>query len=256
MAQLTELSSVAVNATAQTRPRGGKIHERRHQMLWTSLLESLSRLPAPLLTAYVRTTPDEASLQGAAPRYLHFLKEAGRSAAESLASEEREAFSKQLERVTGFLSRPKSHGSLVILAGSAVWEVVPLQVAVKDELWWGKPSLGQLVWLGGEHKQCGIIVVDHKGARFFHYSLGEIVEGAEKKFAIDISGWRQKDLGHVASEGMAITHGTQRDVFDKRVDSQYVRLCRETARHAATFFPPKELAAIFVVGPDKLTALI
>src|SRR5260370_25279441 len=225
-------------------------------MLSTILLESLSRLPSHLLTAYVRTTPDEASLQGSAPRYLHFLKEAGRSVAESLASEEREAFSKQVERVTEFLSRPKSHGSLVIFAGSSVWEVVPLQVAVKDELWWGKPSLGQLVWLAGEHKQCGIIVVDHKGARFFHYSLGEIVEGAEKKFAIDISGWRQKDLGHVASEGMAITHGTQRDVFDKRVDSQYVRLCRETARHAATFFPPKELAAIFVVGPDKLTALI
>src|SRR5260370_6231637 len=144
MAQLTELSSVAVNATAQTRPRGGKIHERRYQMLSTSLLESLSRLPSPLLTAYVRTTPDEASLQGAAPRYLHFLKEAGRSAAESLASEERDAFSKQLERVTEFLSRPKSHGSFVIFLGSSVWEVVPLQVADNNGILWGEASLARM----------------------------------------------------------------------------------------------------------------
>src|SRR5260370_7808635 len=120
------------------------MHERRNQSLSTSLFESLSRLPSPLLTAYVRTTPDEASLQGSAPRYLHFLKEAGRSLAESLASEEREAFSKQLERVTEFLSRPKSHGSLVIFSGSSVWEVVPLQVAIKHQLFGGKPTLQQL----------------------------------------------------------------------------------------------------------------
>jgi hypothetical protein len=164
-------------------------------MVTTSLLESLSRLPAPLLTAYVRTTPDEASLQGTAPRYLHSLKEEGRSIAEGLSPEEREAFSKELERGMEFLSRPKSHGSLVIFAGRSVWEVVPLQVEVSNELSWGKPSLGQLFCLAGEHKPYGIVAVDHKGARFFRYSLGEIVEGEEKKFVVDTSGWRQKDLG-------------------------------------------------------------
>ena len=225
-------------------------------MLSTILLETLSRLPTPLLTAYVRTTPDEASLQGAAPRYLHFLKEKGRSVAEGLASEEREPFSKQLERVMEFLSKPKSHGSIVIFAGPSVWQVVPLQTKVEDEFCWGKPRLAQLFWLSGEHKQYGIIVVDHKCARFFHYSLGEIVEGEQKTFVVDISRWRKKDLGHVTSEGMSISHGTQRDVFDKRVDNQYVRLCREAAQHAATIFSAKELAAIFLVGPDKLIALI
>ena len=225
-------------------------------MITTSLLESLSQLPSPLLTAYVRTTPNEATLQGAAPRYLRSLKEEGRSIAESLASEEREPFSKQLERVVEFLSqKPKSHGSLVIFAGPAVWEVV-LLAEVTNELSWGKPSLGQLFWIAGEHKRYGIVTVGHKGARFFHYSLGEIVAGEEKKFVIDISGWRQKDLGKVTGEGVAKTHGTQRDVFDKRVYNQYVRLCRETAQQVATFFSGKELAAVFLVGPDKLITAI
>jgi Bacterial archaeo-eukaryotic release factor family 10 len=232
------------------------VFRRGDTMITRTLLESLSRLPSPLLTAYVRTTPDEATLQGAAPRYLHSLKEEGRSIAESLASEEREPCAKQLERVMEFLSqKPKSHGSLVIFAGPTVWEVV-LQSEVRNELSWGKPSLAQLFWLAGEHKQYGIVAVNHKGARFFHYSLGEIVEGEVKKFAIDISGWRQKDLGKVSGEGVAKTHGTQRDVFDKRVDNQYVRLCRETAQQAATFFLGKELAAVFLVGPDKLIAAI
>jgi Bacterial archaeo-eukaryotic release factor family 10 len=225
-------------------------------MLSTSLLESLSRLPSPLLTAYVRTTPDEASLHGGVPKYLHFLKEAGKSAAQGLPSDEQELFSKELERVAEFLSQPKSHGSVVIFAGPSIWQVVPLQVKVKEELAWGKPSLAQLFCLSGEHKQYGIVEVDHKGARFFRYFLGEAVEGPEKNFNIQTSGWKKKDLGHVASENMSITHGTQRDVFDKRMENQYVRLCHEAAQQAGTFFANDHLAAIFLVGPNKLTAAI
>ena len=225
-------------------------------MLSTSRLESLSQLPSPLLTAYVRTTPEEASLQGSEPRYLHFLKEEAKSLVKKLRSKEQELFSKELERVMEFLSQPKSHGSLVIFAGPSVWQVVALQVEVKDELSWGNRALGQLFWLAGEHKQYGIVAVDHKSARFFRYFLHEIVEGPEKTFSFEISGWRQKDLGKVTSEGMSITHGTQRDVFDKRMKNQYVRLCREAAQQAATFFAANHPAAIFLIGPDKLTATI
>jgi hypothetical protein len=234
----------------------GSVQTRRPKMLSTHFLESLSQLPSPLLTAYVRTTPEEASLQGREPKYLHFLKEEGKSVAQSLPSDEQELFSKELERVMEFLSQPKSHGSVVIFAGLSVWQVVPLQVEVKTELSWGRPSLAQLVWLAGEHKRYGIVAVDHKGARLFRYFLGEMVEGSEKTFTIEISGWRKKDLGKVTSEGIAITHGTQRDVFDKRLEYQYVRLCREAAQQAATFFANNHLAAIFLVGPDKLTAAI
>jgi hypothetical protein len=225
-------------------------------MLSASVLESLYRLPSPLLTAYVRTSPDEASLQGAAPRYLHFLKEEGRSVAGNLAPSEREAFSKQLERVMEFLSQPKSHGSLVIFSGPSVWEVVPLQVEVTNELFWRKPYLTQLTWLVGEHKQYGIVAVDHKGARFFHYSLGEIVECKAKEFTINISGWKKKDLGKVTGEGVTKTYGTQRDAFDKRMDNQYARLCRETAQQAAALFSTKSFAAVILAGPDKLIATL
>lgn len=221
-------------------------------MLSTTQVAWLYGLPSPLLTAYVGTGSDDASLQGGIPKYVHFLKERGRSLAERLASDEREHFSKQLDRVMEFLLQPKSHGSLLIFAGSSVWQVLPLQVEVEHELSWGKPNLAQLVWLLGEHKPCGIVAIDHKGARFFHYSLGEIVENQEMKLAVDTSEWKQKDLGKVSAEGMAITHGTQRDVFDKRLENQYMRFCREIAHQAAVSFSNNELAAIFLVGPYKL----
>jgi peptide subunit release factor 1 (eRF1) len=221
-------------------------------MLSTTQLASLYGLPSPLLTAYVRTSPDDASLQGGTPKYVHFLKEEGRSLSEGLASEERDQFCKQLERVREFFSQPKSHGSLVIFAGPSVWQVLPLQAEIEHEMSWGTPNLAQLVWLFGEHKRYGIVAIDHKRARFFHYSLGEIVENQEKKLAVDTSEWKQKDLGKVSAEGMSITHGTQRDVFDKRVENQYVRFCREIARQATALFADNDLAAIFLLGPDKL----
>ena len=208
-------------------------------MFTMSQLESLSKLSPPLLTAYVRTVSVEASLHGATPEYLPWLKDESRPIAESLSPTEQELFRKQLDRVEEFLRQRQPHErSLVIVAGPAVWEIVSLQREVQNELHWGKPTVTQLLWLANEHKPYGIVVVDHAGARFFHYWLGEMVEYEEKKFAIDVSQWKQGELGHV--KGL------------RHMDSQYAHLCRETAQQAANFCTKKALAAVFLVGPDRL----
>src|ERR1035437_2559838 len=212
------------------------VHERGHGMITTRKLEPLSQLPPPFLTAYGRTSPVEASLHSPTPRYLPWLIDESRPIAESLSPTERELFLKQLDRVEEFLRQRAPHEkSLVIFAGPSVWETVSLQPEVQSELHWGKPALTQLVWLASEHKPCGIVVVDHGGARFFHYWFGEMVEYEEKKFAIDVSQWKQEELGHVTGQGVKKTRGSQRNVFERRMDSQYAHLCRETAQQAETF---------------------
>ncbi|HVB55348.1 MAG TPA: hypothetical protein VNE63_02815 [Candidatus Acidoferrales bacterium] len=208
-------------------------------MFTINQLESLSQLPPPLLTAYVRTASVEPSLHGATPEYLAWLKDESRPVAENLSPTEQELFRKQLDRVEEFLRQRQPHErSLVIVAGPAVWEIVSLQREVQNELHWGKPSVTQLLWLASEYKPYGIVAVDHAGARFFHYWLGEMVEYEEKKFAVDVSQWKQGELGHV--EGL------------RHMDSQYAHLCRETAQQAANFCTKKALAAVFLVGPDRL----
>jgi Bacterial archaeo-eukaryotic release factor family 10 len=222
-------------------------------MLTMSQLESLSQLPSPLLTAYVRTVSVEASLHGATPEYLAWLKDESRPVAESLSPTEQELFRKQLDRVEEFLRQRQPHErSLVIFAGPAVWEIASLQREVQNELHWGKPALTQLLWLASEHKPYGIVAVDHAGARFFHYWLGEMVEYKETKFAVDISQWKKEELGHVTGQGVRKTRGSQREVFRNRMEGQYARLCRETAQQAAVFCTKKVLTAVFLVGLDRL----
>jgi hypothetical protein len=212
---------------------------RETNMLTMSQLESLSKLPPPLLTAYVRTVSVEASLHGATPEYLAWLKDESRPVVESLSPTEQELFRKQLDRVEEFLRQRQPHErSLVIFSGPAVWEIASLQREVENELHWGKPALTQLLWLASEHKPYGIVAVDHAGARFFHYWLGEMVEYEEKKFAVDVSQWKQGELGHV--EGL------------RHMDSRYAHLCSETAQQAANFCTKRALAAVFLVGPDRL----
>jgi hypothetical protein len=222
-------------------------------MLTMSQLDPLSQLPSPLLTACVRTNPIEASLQSSTPGYMPWLKDESRPIAQHLPPVEQEMFLKQLDRVEEFLrQRARHEKSIVIFAGPSVWETVSLQLEVQNELHWGRPALTQLLWLASERKPYGIVVVDHAGARFFHYWCGEMVEHEEKKFAIDISQWKKEELGHVTGQGVRKTRGSQREVFRRRMEGQYARLCRETAQQAANFCTKKDLAAIFLVGLDRL----
>jgi hypothetical protein len=69
---------------------------------------------------------------------------------------------------------------------------------------------------------------------------------------VDISQWKKKDLGHVTQPGIRKTRGSQRDVFDHRMDAQYEHVCRETAEQANHLREKERFAAIFLVGSSRL----
>lgn len=222
-------------------------------MLNASRLRTLSQLPPPLLTAYLDTKSAEASRHEPVPQYLTRLKNEAKSLALGVPAAEEGIFHEQLKRIEEFLrGRTSQERGLVIFAGAAAWELVSLQVEVKNELRWGKPALSQLLWLINEHKPYCIVAVDRAGARFFRYGLGDMAELAEKKFEIDISQWKKKELGHVTGQGVKKTRGSQRDTFDHRMDAQYEHLCRETALLAKSLCEREGLSAIFFVGSDRL----
>jgi len=217
-------------------------------------LEALSAIASPVVTAYIYGNPSDASQHALAPAYVAWLKTEGRAIADRLPAGEQRAFLEQLNRVEGFLRERVPHErSLAIFAGRSAWETIPLQLEVKNELHWGKPALGQLLWIAGEHKMYGVLLVDHAGAKFMQYWAGELSQQKEKRFEIDVAEWKKKDLGHVtAMKQSQRSHGTQRDVFEKRMDNRYAHLCIETAHEAAAFCAEKGLTALFLCGPDRL----
>jgi Bacterial archaeo-eukaryotic release factor family 10 len=226
-------------------------------MLNLNLVQSFSRLPQPVLTAYLNANPAGRARRNLVPPYSIWLKTRAKRLAEDLDVLQRELFQEQANRVEKFLSQhvPRKRG-LLIFAGPKTWELVAVPCEVKNELQWGKPALAQLFWTLAGRKPYGAVVIDRSGVRFFHYWLGEMAELERKKFQIDIFQWRKKELGHFSRLGIKKTRGSQRDVFDHRMEAQYRRICRETARTAKDLVAKQRLAAIFLVGPDRLIQLV
>jgi hypothetical protein len=222
-------------------------------MLNAKRLQSLSQLPAPLLTAYLRTSSGQASLHGPVPGYLTWLKKEAKSLAPNAVSAEHKLFQEQVGRIEAFLRERKAHErGLVLFAGPGAWELISLHVEVENELHWGRPAMTQLLWLLSEHQPYGIVVVDRAGARFFRYWLREMTELEEKKIQIDISQWKKSELGHFMQAGIKKTRGSQRDVFEHRMDARYARSCGEIAEQAKEWCKKEGFAAIFLVGSDRL----
>lgn len=222
-------------------------------MLNAKRLHSLSKLPAPVLTVYLNIASVEASQHTPVRRYLIWLRAEAKSLVERVPASERELFWEQLHRVEEFLRDrvPQGRG-LVVFAGLATWETVSLQTEIGNELHWGKPAVSRLQWLAAEHGPYCIVAVDRGGARFFSYSLGEMVPLRETVFVVDISQWKKKDLGHVSRPGIRKTRGSQRDVFEHRMDAQYEHVCRETAEQANHLRKKEHFATIFLVGSVRL----
>jgi len=222
-------------------------------MLDQKQVQSLPQLAPPVLTAYLDTNPANARNQGQPAGYIIYLKSRGRVIAERSLGDEQKLCREQLKRVEEHLRRepPRSRGVLVI-AGPHAWTLLPLQVDVEDELHWGRPSLTQLLWLLDENRPCGGVIVDRSGARFYRLWMGEAEEQKAAEFRVDTSKWRRKDLVPPAHPGIQKMRGSQRDVFEQRIEAQYARFYRETADRIRQWAERERLDPIVIAGPNEV----
>jgi hypothetical protein len=219
-----------------------------------TVLSTFSELPSPVLTAYLNVQSPEPSTHRPGAEYSIWLEEEAKRLIETVPPTEQEVFRQQVARTEEFLrERISREKALVILAGSTVWESMPFQLPIENELHWGRPALTQLQWLFSENKSYCVVVLDRKGARFFRYGLGEMQELFQQIFEIDISQWKKKELGHVTGQGVHKTRGSQRDTYQHRMDAQYKRLCRKTATYVQKLCQSDKLRTAFLVGSDRLT---
>jgi rubrerythrin len=222
-------------------------------MLNTTFLTSSAELAAPVLTAYLDTASVESHGLQNKRGYLPWLRKQAKSLVENVRPNERGLFEQQLERLESFLRDHTPQGKgLVVFVGPETWELAPLQQRVENELHWGRPALTQLEWSLREAKPVCVAVADRTGARFFRYALGELALLAEKKFEIDISQWKKKELGHVTGQDVRKTRGSQRDTHRHRMEAQIQRLLRETSKLAQDLCEKQKLIALFLVCSERL----
>ncbi|MBI3662805.1 MAG: hypothetical protein HY234_07125 [Acidobacteria bacterium] len=221
-------------------------------MLDRVLILRLPQLPTPILTAYLDTNPADPRNQRRPPGYFIWLKSRAKIIGGRAPAAEQKLFREQLARVEAHLrSRPPRERGLAVFAGPQDWHLLPLHVAVEDELHWGRPSLTQLLWLLDEHQPCGAVLVDRSGARFFRFWLGEIEEQQDAALVLDTSAWKGKEIAAPAHAGAQKTRGSMRDVFEQRVEAQYARFFRDAAQHIVQWAQRETLRPVFIAGPNE-----
>jgi hypothetical protein len=110
-------------------------------MLDLKLLEALPRVPAPVLTVYLNTTPADLRNLRNPPRYLIWLKTQAKALEEGMQKAELRTLRELLQRVEEFLTQspPQTRG-LVIFVGPDYWQAFVLRVDTQDEVFWVCPN--------------------------------------------------------------------------------------------------------------------
>jgi Bacterial archaeo-eukaryotic release factor family 10 len=217
-----------------------------------ALIQSLPELAAPVLTVYLDTNQARQINRGLKPGYLTRLESQVKLIARTVSQGHAEAFREQVARVEAYLrSHPLRCRGIAIFAGRDVWESVPLQAEVEDEVHWGAPALAQLYWMLDEHKPYGIVVAGQKRVYFFLYWLQEMLELEEKEFQLEPA--KKKEMGKVSrSGGVRMSRGTNRDVFEHHVNADCAHYQRQIAERVERWCATEHLQSVFLVGLSEM----
>jgi len=226
-------------------------------MIAANQIQSLACLKEPVVSVFLNTENLNPSRHPRVAADVSWLRKNKAALKHSLTVHEAKEFEKIFARVEEFLEgRHPQEKALAIFAGQNTWTVLSLETTVQHEIHWGKPAVGQLVRLLGEHWRYGVVAVDRNTARFFECYLGEFTSLSEKQFEVDESQWKRTDVGHIATETMRKGHGPDRDLYAHRLAAQYEKLWSDTAAHAASLVKQYGFAGIFLVGPERLVSSI
>ncbi|MGH6878897.1 MAG: VLRF1 family aeRF1-type release factor [Rhizomicrobium sp.] len=210
-------------------------------MLDAKDLDTLPQLHAPVLTAYLDTTPANPRNQSRKGPATWVRSEARTLTAAWDPVALREC-REQADRLSAFLleKRAKGSRSLAAFVGPNAWRLLPLDVGVDEELYWGEPAMGQLLWLLDEHQPCGVVVVNRAGAKFYRYRMGEINIDPEHPMQLDTFAWRERSL--------VMGVGGEHERFERRLQAQYQRFYEGIAAECVRWSQDERLTPLALLG--------
>lgn len=218
---------------------------------------ALASMPEPVLTVYLSTNP---------LRHLNRNDDHGCSrwfgihARQLLAATDgadQDRLLRQIKRVQHFLKEgiPQAPG-IALFAGPDTWHLIPLPSEPENEIAWGEPKLWQLASMAQSHRPWFIAKVDGAGARLFRFHDGELMPLATLEFHVDPSHWKQMQAFHSAERNAGIAHGAQRDLFERRYETQHSRFLCDVAQRLIRLCASHGANQVLLMGPSRSIGII
>lgn len=128
------------------------------------------------------------------------------------------------------------HKSIILFLSKEITELLPSQVNVENEIYFGKPNLGQLIWIIEEYRPFGVLMVDSNMVEIYKVYLNKIEKIKSFNLDLDTSDWRKQTIMPPSSprEGSirgSVGGGDRVEAYEDRIEANQLRFFKNTISH-------------------------
>lgn len=207
------------------------------------------------LTLYLNLDNAAPENQANSPGWRIWAKNTLRNLPASLTEEQRQAWPSIHDWVTNYLDdfQPSSK-SLLIFAGSSYQQAYELQVPFENQVTFGRPNVGALLWALDEYEPYLVVLVDQEKALFFSSYLGTTSFQQSMETDVDEYDFAQKTLmpsSSAVSGGHPLTQGSNRDSFEDTLAAHRARFYRDVVSQVDKMLKKYDTRRLILGGAEE-----
>ncbi|MBT9164910.1 MAG: hypothetical protein DDT22_00995 [candidate division WS2 bacterium] len=156
--------------------------------------------------------------------------------------------------IEGALFKDKS---IILFLGKDIKELMPTQVAVENEISFGKPNLGQLIWIIEEYRPFGVLMVDSNMVEIYKIYLNKIEKIQSFNLDLDTSDWRKQRLMPPSSprDGPArgsVGGGDRVEAFEDRIEANQLRFMKKAISYFNSIAKEHSIKEFVLSGSEDI----
>lgn len=191
---------------------------------------------------------------------LIWLKDSIKEIRKSIPSQSLKDFETLEKKILDEVENGELKGkSLIAFLSKDFFEIAYPQVNVVNEIWWGKPSLGQLDWLLEEYRNIGLIKVEAERLRYYVISMNEIIKEWEEHIPQDTLLWETKHLPpeKVLREKAipGLRGGDTKEIFERHLTEEIQKFWKGSVASLENMSKNYYIKEIILAGLDSQTDL-
>lgn len=149
--------------------------------------------------------------------------------------------------------------SLILFSGKGFFEAAHPQINVTNEVWWGKPSTGQLDWILEEYRNYCIIKVASDKIHYYIVGLNEVIKEWEETISSDTLAWQSK---HLPPENImrekaipGLRGGDTKEIVERHISEEVQRFWKHCSSSIEAMKKKFYVNEIVLAGSDSQTDL-
>lgn len=212
-----------------------------------------------VLSVYLNTDPSQLG-KSSRSIALIWLKDSLKEIKRSLTQDTMKIFEQLEKKILDEVEYGDLHGkSLIAFLSTNFFEIAYPRVNVVNEIWWGKPSLGQLDWLLEEYRNIGIIKVEAEKIHYYIVSLNEVIKEWEEHISQDTLLWQTK---HLPPEKIlreksipGLRGGDTKEIIERHINEEIQKFWKESVSSLENMQKNYYIKEIILAGQDSQTEI-